>query len=484
MEFLDFDFSSTGEHGDYMSWDEFRTSKGIQELVDHYNDTIDQIADQFETCTVVRCESANVSRLRQLGNANGGRAKGNDPEALATVQRNFQRGWNKSLVPPFSFEDNERINGAHRLWDLELKGCESCPTYRVVPKEGWTRDDVIDEVGLLYQPETPGTPAKFEDFAIRGINWWQNRRAKMDVEKILENWDRDNETIPQEIVKLVDEWVQRIAKRQTKETRNLLLSRILNSTEKKSFLVHFTRADAKNYCSPRGLPIKENKSKVTKNQVNRLISAMAPVHIHRDFLPQFFLDAKRNIVTVINFYCNVKHIDKASFVDDLCTDQLILLENYLRLINEVAGSKEDYTKYLKIGYRLPHVASADKDENGESQLVPLESPTGLLKSCTIELKQPSKEEPKKNQKKSNQEQEKGWGCFSTLRVLEENFEADEEFTFQEAREMIYPERIKVSDFKNDKSFRGTILREFQLLQDKGVLKLHADEGKKGVYSLV
>ena len=59
MEFLDFDFSSTGEHGDYMSWDEFCTSKGIQELVDHYNDTIDQIANQFETCTVVRCESAN-----------------------------------------------------------------------------------------------------------------------------------------------------------------------------------------------------------------------------------------------------------------------------------------------------------------------------------------------------------------------------------------------------------------------------------------
>ena len=484
FEIPDLDGSST----DFMSWEEFQTADGMQKLVDHYNSQIDRLNDLFENCTIIRCESANVSHLRNLGDANFGRAKGNDPDALATVQRNFKDGWNPNCMPPFSFEDNTRLNGAHRLWDLELRGITSCPTFRVVPKVGCTRADVHYEVGLLFQPLPKGTPAKFEDFAINGINWWQGRRAKMDVELILENWDRETQPIPQKIVTLVTKWVRKYAKHQTSATQELLISRILNSTEKKSFLVHFTRQDAKGYCSKRGVKIKEvsSKVKVTNSQVNRLISAMAPVHIYRDFLPQFLVDAENEITSIVNLYLNVKKIDKASKVETLCYDQLKLLENHLRLITKLTGGTTDYLKYLKIGYRLPHIAKTDVGENGASQLVPLESPTGLLETCHNAVNDPEEFEAKKAKK--DKKSKKGGLTDEDLRTLYEmtytllnqNFERGVPFNFQSASDIVYPVRKFVSTFKSMNSFEGTLRSELQKLRNDGKLEFT----ESGLYTLL
>lgn len=472
-----------------VSWEEFQTTEGMQKIIDHYNGSeLERVNNLFENCTVLRCDIGNVSTLRNLGDPNLGREKGNDPEALATVQRNFKDGWNINKVPPFSFEDNTRINGAHRLWDLELKEIASCPTYRVVPNEGYTREDVHYEVGLLHQPLPEGTPAKFNDFAINGINWWQGRRAKMDVEIILENWDRENEDIPQEIVTMVTQWVRKYAKHQTSTTQELLIDRILNSTEKKSFLTHFTRSEAKSYCSKRGVKIREvsSKVKITNSNVNRLISAMAPVHIYRDFLPQFLIDAEDETTSIINLYVNVQKIDKASKVEKLCKDQLKLLENYLRLMTKVTGGKIDYLKYLKIGYRLPHVAKTDKGENGASQLVPLKSPTGLLETFHSPLADPKEAETKKAKK--SKKSKKGGLTDEDLRTLNEmtytllnqNFERGIPFNFQTASDIVYPVRKFVSTFKSMESFEGTLRSELQKLRNDGKLEFTAPS----VYTLL
>tara|TARA_B100001173_G_C15988893_1_gene548014 strand:+ start:137 stop:1609 length:1473 start_codon:yes stop_codon:yes gene_type:complete len=474
FEFPDFDNKSTP----FMSWEEFQTADGMQKLIDHYNNQVDELNGLFENCTVLRCEPGNVSILRNLGDPNFGRANGNDLEALAVVQRNFKNGWNLNKVPPFSFEDNTRINGAHRLWDLELKEITSCPTYRVVPKEGFTRDDVHYEVGLLHQPLPEGTPAKFEDYAINGINWWHNRRAKMDVEIILENWDRETQPIPQKIVTLVTKWVMKYAKHETSTTQELLIQRILNSTEKKSFLVNFTRGEAKTYCSKRGIKIKnvDSKTKIHGSEVHRLISAMDGVHIYRDFLPQFFKDAKKGITTILDLYLNVKKIDKASKVEELCTDQIKLLEEYLTLISEVTGSEMDYLKYLQLGYRLPHVAKTDIGENGASQLVPLKSPTGILASCKVEFVDPEEFEAKKA-KKSKKSKKDGLTdeelrtlYMMTYALLNQNFERGIPFNFQSVSDIVYPVRTTVSTFKSMDSFEGTLRSELQKLRDLGKLE--------------
>ena len=70
----------------------------------------------------------------------------------------------------------------------------------------------------------------------------------------------------------------------------------------------------------------------------------------------------------------------------------------------------------------------------------------------------------------------------TQSLLAENFDIGEEFTSQQAFDFIYPIRSQEFDFKNEDSFKGTILRELQELQKKGLIHFHANEGRAGRYS--
>ena len=70
----------------------------------------------------------------------------------------------------------------------------------------------------------------------------------------------------------------------------------------------------------------------------------------------------------------------------------------------------------------------------------------------------------------------------TSSIINDNFDIGQEFTYQEARDFIYPIRSKDSNFKNEDSFKGTILRELQELQKKGLIHFHANEGRSGRYS--
>ena len=69
----------------------------------------------------------------------------------------------------------------------------------------------------------------------------------------------------------------------------------------------------------------------------------------------------------------------------------------------------------------------------------------------------------------------------TLKILRENF-PNKFFTAKEAFNAIRPHRWKseVSSFKNEETFRGTILRELQVLEKKGIL-CFVDQ--KGTYCL-
>ncbi len=69
----------------------------------------------------------------------------------------------------------------------------------------------------------------------------------------------------------------------------------------------------------------------------------------------------------------------------------------------------------------------------------------------------------------------------TLKILRENF-PNKFFTAKEAFNAIRPHRWKseVSTFKNEETFRGTILRELQVLEKKGIL-CFVDQ--KGTYCL-
>ena len=67
----------------------------------------------------------------------------------------------------------------------------------------------------------------------------------------------------------------------------------------------------------------------------------------------------------------------------------------------------------------------------------------------------------------------------TLRILQDNFPKLRIFTAKQAYDVIRPFRWKptVSEFKSEKSFRGVILRELQILEEKGFLSFVDGQGK-------
>ena len=67
----------------------------------------------------------------------------------------------------------------------------------------------------------------------------------------------------------------------------------------------------------------------------------------------------------------------------------------------------------------------------------------------------------------------------TLRILQDNFPKLRIFTAKQAYDVIRPFRWKptVSEFKSERSFRGVILGELQLLKEKGFLSFVDGQGK-------
>ena len=67
----------------------------------------------------------------------------------------------------------------------------------------------------------------------------------------------------------------------------------------------------------------------------------------------------------------------------------------------------------------------------------------------------------------------------TKKLLEDGF-GKECFTAEQAYEQVREYRMTISTFKSEKSFRGTILRELQILRDDGILKFV----KNGLYCFI
>ena len=70
----------------------------------------------------------------------------------------------------------------------------------------------------------------------------------------------------------------------------------------------------------------------------------------------------------------------------------------------------------------------------------------------------------------------------TYKILSENFKVNEIFTAKEAYNVIRPYRFS-KEFKSEKSYRGTILAELQVLRDDERLRFYAG-GVSGTYCLL
>tara|TARA_Y100001970_G_scaffold217081_1_gene265812 strand:- start:256 stop:1344 length:1089 start_codon:yes stop_codon:yes gene_type:complete len=348
------DLNDISKNG-YVEWEDLHYTSVNHRLKKYYNSLIDTLS--FTTCNVLRAETVSVVATRKMGKANPGRLAGNSQAAYDIVERNCKNGWNVFELPPFLFTNNDFVNGAHRFWYFEDHNVPYVPVYMVEPKDGYSRNDVINEIGVKFQERPKGTPTSFNDYVARGRIWVIEQNEKRSVNGKLRKEDR----VSQDEVR---EWVKDIADWETSDRQTKLTTAIYNSTEKPGFLSFFSRAQAAKFLGNNGIRITPAAKDVKGNTVNRLISAMEVVHVHRDFIPLFMTDMEKGIKTRVNFYVNTNNIEDEYAVVSLIQARIKEIEAWITTVGILFGKKAErkVRDHLEYGYRPPHIVAKDNEK--------------------------------------------------------------------------------------------------------------------------
>lgn len=302
---------------------------------------------EYETVEYVRTEIAptNSFKLRK----NVGRYRGNDAKVYATVEKSLEKGYKRGKLPPIVLEqgnqqtlENWLVNGNHRWMWYSNNGYAwmIVDVYRI--KEGFDEGDVLDEVGLLYQPQPDGSSSVFDDYKARGIAWVQRQKNK-------------GLTITQEDVNV---WVDKYAKNESSKDRTNLKKSIFNNTEKHSFLTNYSRSQAIRFFKNCNFTILERNDQVLTEIVDRLYEAGQDVWI-RDFFPVFLRDAAKGIKTRVNFYVNTSHAADGLAVIKMIDNRIAQLEDMLDNLDKINGTGTILREFLIYGHRPPHIVDTD-----------------------------------------------------------------------------------------------------------------------------
>lgn len=302
---------------------------------------------EYETAEYVRTEIVPTASFKLRKNV--GRFRGNNAQVYATVDKSLQKGYKQGKLPPVVLEqvnrqelENWLVNGNHRwMWY-----CNNGYAWMIVDvyriKEGFEEGDVIDEIGLLHQPQPDGSSSVFDDYKARGIAWVQRQKLK-DIAVNQED---------------VDTWVDKYAKNETSQTRTNLKKAIFNNTEKSSFLTNYSRSQAIALFKNFNITILDKNDQITTDIVDRLYEAGQDVWI-RDFLPTFLRDAAKGIQTRLNFYVNTTHAKDGLAVRKMIENRLEQLDEILDNLDKINGSGAVLRSFLIYGSRPPHIVDVD-----------------------------------------------------------------------------------------------------------------------------
>lgn len=308
------------------------------------------VRPEYETAEYVRTEivSTGAFKLRK----NVGRFKGNDAKVYETVAKSLEKGYKQGKLPPIVLENSETnelenwlLNGNHRwMWY-----CNNGYAWMIVDvyriKPGFEEGDVMDEVGLLHQPQPDGSSSVFDDYKARGIAWVQRQKLK---DLIVTQED-------------VDSWVDKYAKNETSLTRTNLKRAIFNNTEKNSFLTNYTRSQVIRLFKDCNIVILDKNDQIVTNVVDRLFEAGQDVWI-RDFLPTFLRDTARGVKTRLNFYVNTTHAKDGLAVLKMIENRINQLEDILTNLDAINGTGAVLRSFLIYGSRPPHIVDTDPSD--------------------------------------------------------------------------------------------------------------------------
>ena len=384
---------------------------------------------EYKTAEYSHTTIASITDFKLRTNV--GRKKGNDSKVYSIVEKNLERGYKMGKLPPIVLKGDDGklqdwlVNGNHRwMWY-----CNNGHSYFIVDvyitKEGFDDEDVVDEVGLLFQPQPDGSSSTKEDYIARG-RAWVDRRKKSKVSTTQED---------------VDSWVDEFAVNESARTRCDIKKSIFNRSVKHEFLTNYTRPNVIRFYNDCNITILDGGAEIRGTKVHRLFEASQEVFI-RDFWPTFVENAAQGITTVLHFYLNTANINDGSGIQ-LC------INNRIKSLNEIFDNLDKITEgsgttlrgFLKFGTRPPQVCKVDDYEKPNPYEVYTED---LRKEASL--------------------------YKMTYTLLNLNFERGVAFSFQQASDVVYPVRKTISKFKNKKSFDGTLNRELQRLRSLNLLQ--------------
>ena len=397
---------------------------------------------QYASCKYLYTTFVGVKEIKLKKNS--GRKRGNDGRVLDTVGKSLEKGYKLGKLPPVILRkengdlEDFLINGNHRWLWYSANGYKYMLVDVYEVSEGYEEGDVMDEVGLLWQPQPDGTSSNYDDYKARGLAWVQRQQEKgIDVTQVM-----------------IDEWVETFAVHETALTRHNLKKNIFNREVKDSFLTNYTRPQVVRFYSNCNLTILDGGAQISTKIVDRLFEASQKVWL-RDFLPTFFANAAKGIKTRLNFYVNTTNINTADEIELLINNRLDELDSIFDNLSSIySDSEEDLREYLILGFRPPQIVDTDCYDE------------------LIQIRNTKKvQEPVKYESVNLLE--------LTYQILTQNFKVNEDFTAQQAYDAIRTYRFALSQFKSEKSYRGTILAELQALRDDG--RIHFYPNQRGTY---
>ena len=373
---------------------------------------------------------------------NVGRKKGNDAKVYSIVEKNLERGYKRGKLPPIVLKGDDGklqdwlVNGNHRwMWY-----CNNGHAYFIVDvyitKEGFSDEDVVDEIGLLFQPQPDGSSSTKEDYIARG-RAWVDRRKESKISTSQED---------------VDSWVDQFAVNESARTRCDIKKFIFNRSVKHEFLTNYTRPNVIRFYNDCNITILDGGAEIRGTKVHRLFEASQEVFI-RDFWPTFVENAAQGITTVLHFYLNTTNINDGSGIQ-LCINNRIKSLNQIfdNLDKITEGSGTTLRGFLEFGTRPPQIVDVDDYKKPNSYEV--YTTEDLRKEASL--------------------------YKMTYTLLNLNFERGVAFSFPQASDVVYPVRKTISKFKNKKSFDGTLNRELQRLRSLNLIEFT----RSGWYTLL
>lgn len=396
---------------------------------------------QYASCKYLYTRFVPVKDIKLKKNA--GRKRGNDSRVLDTVGKSLEKGYKLGKLPPVILQNEGKlqdflINGNHRWLWYSANGYKYMLVDVYEVSEGYDEGDVMDEVGLLWQPQPDGTSSNYEDYKARGLAWVSRQQEK-------------GITVTQN---MIDGWVETFAVHEIGLTRYNLKKNILNAEVKDSFLTNYTRPQAVRFFKGCNFTILDGGVQVTTTIVDRLFEASQKVWL-RDFLPTFFANVAKGIKTRLNFYVNTTNVNTAEEVEILINNRLDELDSIFDNLGAIYSPTDvDLREYLILGSRPPQIVDVDCYD-------------GLIQIRNTKKVQ----EPVKYESVNLLE--------LTYQILSQNFGVKEDFTAQQAYDAVRTYRFALSQFKSEKSYRGTILAELQALRDDG--RVHFYPNQRGTY---